>query len=161
MTAENASQVRATVDARNDECPVNTVDEHAARVVAFFTVVLAAASLYEPLWWLMVILAIDFAIRAWGNRRYSPLRWLAKKATRLFGLGTKPIYAPPKRFAARVGSTFTLVATLFYLLGIRPGGIAATVFLIIAASLEAFFGYCLACWLYPFVHRSSDTKLEG
>jgi hypothetical protein len=51
-------------------------------------------------------------------------------------------YAPPKRFAAQTGSALTIVATLLLVTGLH-----------VAASLEAGLGFCLACWIDPFVFR--------
>jgi hypothetical protein len=139
---------------RAESCPAGTVDERAARIVAGLTVVIASASLFEPAMWLMGLLAVDFAIRAWGDRRFSPLRWVAKKVTSGLGLEPKPVYAPPKRFAARIGSTITLSAALLHLAGAHEVALGVTVMLIAAASLEAVAAFCVACWIYPHVHRT-------
>lgn len=136
-----------------DSCPVNTVDEHAARVVAGIVVATALVSLWAPAWPLVAVLALDFATRAWVDRRYSPLRWIAKRLTHALGLAPKPVYAPPKRFAAQIGSVLTLVALALHLSGLHAAADVVTAALIVAASLEAAAGLCIACWLYPFVHR--------
>ncbi|HET6351848.1 MAG TPA: DUF4395 domain-containing protein [Coriobacteriia bacterium] len=153
MTQDNAT----TGTAAALECPVNTVDERAARIVAGLTVTLALLSLVPGAWWLVAVLAADFAVRAWVNRRYSPLRWAAKRVARAAGLEPKPVYAPPKRFAARIGSVLTLVALAAHLGGAHTAAVVVTAMLVVAASLEAFAGFCIACWLYPFVHRSTPA----
>ena len=135
------------------QCPANTVDEHAARIVATIVVAAAVASLWPPLRFLVAALAIDFVIRGFVDRRYSPLRFLAKGITGVLGWEPKPVYAPPKRFAAQIGATFTVVATALHLAGLHIGADVATAFLVVAASLEAGFGFCLACWIYPLVFR--------
>lgn len=140
------------------ECPVNTVDERAARLVALMAVVLAALSLWAPAWWLIVVLAADFFVRAWVSRRYSPLRWAAKRVLRLAGVGTKPVYAPPKQFAARIGSVLTLIALVLHVSGMHTLAVYVTAALIAAASLEAFLGFCIACWLYPYVFRTRVSR---
>ena len=137
------------------ECPVNTVDEHAARIVAGIVVVLAIVSLWEPASLLVALLAVDFTIRAWIDRKYSPLRFVAKSITGALGWEPKPVYAPPKRFAAQIGSTLTILATVLHVAGLHTAAMVVTAMLIVAASLEAGFGFCLACWLYPLVFRLS------
>lgn len=136
------------------QCPARTVDEHAARACAGLVVVLAALSLWEPAAPLIALLAVDFAIRGFGNRRYSPLRWVAKSVVGLLGLEPKPVYAPPKRFAARIGAAMTVTATLLHVAGLPTAAAVVTVMLIVAASLEAFIGFCLACWVYPFIWKA-------
>ncbi len=134
-----------------ETCAPSTVDDNAARWVAGIIVALGLLSLWPPAHWLSAVAAADFSIRAWGNRRYSPMRWVAKQITA--GLRTPPrfVYAPPKQFAARIGSVMTLGATALYLAGLDGGAILLTVALLSAASLEAFAGFCIACWLYPLV----------
>jgi hypothetical protein len=135
------------------ECPVNTVDEHAARTVAAIVVILAAASFWGAAWPLVVVLAADFTIRGLVDRRCSPLRWIAKGIVGAIGLHIKSVYAPPKRFAAQVGATLTIAASVLHLAGLHVAALIVTAVLIVAASLEAGFGFCLACWLYPYVFR--------
>jgi hypothetical protein len=135
------------------ECPVNTVDEHAARIVAAIVVALALISLWPPAWFLIALLAVDFIIRAWIDRKYSPLRLVAKSITSALGWEPKPVYAPPKRFAAQIGSVLTILATVLHVAGLHIAAVVVTALLIVAASLEAGLGFCLACWIYPFVFR--------
>lgn len=138
-------------------CTPNTVDERAVRLVAGIVIVIALVSLWPPAMWAMGLLAADFAIRAWVGRAYSPLRWIAKRTASALGLSVKPVYAPPKQFAARIGSAITAVAALLHVAGAHEAALAVTAVLIIAASLEALAGFCLACWLYPYVHRSRQA----
>ena len=135
------------------ECPINTVDEHAARIVASIAFVLAVVSLWEPASLLIALLAVDFTLRGFVNRKYSPLRFVAKSITGALGWEPKPVYAPPKRFAAQIGSTLTIVATLLHVAGLHVAAVVVTALLIVAASLEAGLGVCLACWVYPYVFR--------
>jgi hypothetical protein len=135
------------------QCPANTVDEHAARIVASIVVALALASFWAPASALIAFLAVDFTIRGFVNRRYSPLRWIAKSITAALNWEPKPVYAPPKRFAAQIGSTLTIVATVLHFSGLHIGAIGVTLALVVAASLEAGFGLCLACWVYPIAFR--------
>lgn len=129
----------------------NTVNGNVVRVVALATAALATVSLHSDWAWLSALLAVDFVIRGWTPIQ-SPLQRAATLAVRLGGFGFKPAYAPPKRFAAQVGSVIALSAALLHL-GPHTGATVVTLALIVAASLEAFAGFCVACWLYPYVHR--------
>lgn len=143
------------------QCPANTVDEHAARIVATIVVVLAVVSLWEPAWFLIALLAVDFTIRGFIDRRYSPLRFIAKSITGALNWEPKPVYAPPKRFAAQIGSTLTIAATLLHVAGLPVAAIVVTALLIVAASLEAGLGFCLACWIYPFVFKFKGQQAQA
>ena len=143
--------------AGNQTCAPNSIDGNAARVVAGIVAALALASLWPPAWWLTIVLAIDFFVRAWVGRTYSPLRWVAKRITGALGVPVKPTYAPPKRFAARIGSALTLLIVASHLLGLGGLALAVTLALVAAASLEAFASFCIACWVYPYVFRRQTS----
>jgi hypothetical protein len=61
--------------------------------------------------------------------------------------------APPLRFAQFVGLVFALAGLAGFALGAPLIGIIATAFALAAAFLNAAFGICLGCQLYPLVHR--------
>lgn len=143
---ENASRAQS--------CAVGTVDGRAARIVAGFVVALALMSLVGAQDFILGILAADFFIRAWVNRTYSPLRWLAHQLLEIANVAPKPTYAPPKLFAAQVGSVITGSAFVLSLLNFNIASLVLTAALVIAASLESIFGYCVACWLYPYIFRA-------
>lgn len=134
------------------ECPLNSIDERAARIVAALVVCLALLSLIPSLMWVSGLLAVDFFIRAWIGRSHSPLRWIAKQVTAMLRLSPKYVYAPPKQFAARIGSVLTIAMAVSHFGAHEVAG-AVTLMLVVAASLEAFAGFCIACWIYPYVYR--------
>lgn len=150
-TKEFAPTQEPSLDSQT--CAPNSIDGNAARVVAGIVATLALASLWSPAWWLTIVLAADFFVRAWVGRTYSPLRWVAKRITGALGVPVKPTYAPPKRFAARIGSALTLLIVSAHLLGLSGLAIVVTLALVAAASLEAFASFCIACWVYPYVFR--------
>lgn len=139
----------------SNACPVNSVDGTTARIVAGIVVALAAISIAASAPWIIGLLAADFIIRGFIGRQFSPLRWVAKRVQALLRLAPHYVYAPPKRFAAHVGVAFTVIASVLHLLGLPVAAIAVTGMLIVAASLEACIGFCLACWVYPYVGKFS------
>ena len=61
--------------------------------------------------------------------------------------------AAPLRFAQFVGLVFALAGLVGFALGAQLAGVTATAFALAAAFLNAAFGICLGCQLYPLVHR--------
>ncbi len=59
----------------------------------------------------------------------------------------------PLRFAQLVGLIFAVVGTAGFALGAATVGLVATGFALFAAFLNAAFGICLGCQLYPLVAR--------
>lgn len=66
----------------------------------------------------------------------------------------------PLRFAQLVGLIFAIVGTAGFSAGVPAGitvGLTATAFALFAAFLNAAFGICLGCQLYPLVVRLRRT----
>jgi hypothetical protein len=59
----------------------------------------------------------------------------------------------PLRFAQFVGFVFALAGTVGFLAGSTVVGTVATGFALFAALLNAAFGICLGCQIYPLVTR--------
>jgi hypothetical protein len=61
--------------------------------------------------------------------------------------------APPLKFAQLVGFVFGLAGTTGFAVGLPLVGTIATAFALFAAFLNAAFGICLGCQLYPLLAR--------
>ncbi|WP_166906522.1 DUF4395 domain-containing protein [Mycobacterium sp. DL440] len=98
--------------------------------------------------------AVVFAIGAVGGPRKHPYG-------RLFATFIAPRLAPvaerepvpPLKFAQLVGFVFAVVGTAGFAFGITALGLTATAFALVAAFLNAAFGICLGCQIYPLVAR--------
>lgn len=139
----------------NKVCPISLrqIDATAARITAYLTVTLLVVTLLTLSSILAGILVIDFALRATNTAKASPFARLSKAIVHTAKLKSTPTNAGPKQFAAQLGFLFsTLVLT-----GIITGaqGLAYSVggAFLVAALLEAFFGFCVACKIYPFFHK--------
>lgn len=105
--------------------------------------------------------ALVFAIGATaGPRRHPYGRIFALFAPRL-GPPTEREPVPPLKFAQLVGFIFAVVGTAGFALGITPLGLVATAFALFAAFLNAAFGICLGCQIYPFVARLRRTRVTA
>jgi len=130
-----------------------TSSESKIRITAFFALVLIIAYLITGFVVFPLILLADFALRAFNQGAYSPLAFLAGKTATALKLPAKPVYMPPKRFAARVGFAFCLAITILHYLDME---ISATLlgFVIGAfAALESLAGFCAGCYVYGFLKK--------
>ena len=98
--------------------------------------------------------AVVFAMSAWRGPRNGPYGLLFRKlvAPRL-GPVTEREPVPPLKFAQLVGFAFAVVGVIGFAAGIQLLGLIATAFALVAAFLNAAFGICLGCQLYPLVAR--------
>jgi bifunctional ADP-heptose synthase (sugar kinase/adenylyltransferase) len=134
----------------NLQCPVDfiTINEHKARVTAFFVLGLAVTYLLTNMWLIFAVLAIDFLLRAANLGKYSILGFLSDAVIRQLKIKNKPVDRAPKRFAAWIGFVFTLsiLAALLFNQALIAQVLIAI--LIVFACLEAFAGFCAGCYVY-------------
>lgn len=136
-------------------CPISnaTVNEHAARAGALLTVTAIAIFLLTQSVWPILLLAIDFLLRAIPRPRYSPIAIASGWVVRRLPLQPHPINAGPKIFAARIG--FLMASLSLVAFAVVPGPLAYLVAsaLGLFALLEGAAGLCVACKIYPLVYR--------
>ncbi|BBY19503.1 DUF4395 domain-containing protein [Mycolicibacterium litorale] len=98
--------------------------------------------------------AVVFAIGAVRGPRAHPYGMVFGRfiAPRL-GPVTEREPVPPLKFAQFVGFVFAVAGTIGFATGLPAVGLASTAFALLAAFLNAAFGICLGCRLYPLAAR--------
>ena len=98
--------------------------------------------------------AVVFAIGAAGGPRKHPYgRLFATFIAPRLAPVTEREPVPPLKFAQLVGFVFAVVGAVGFAFGITALGLTATAFAMVAAFLNAAFGICLGCQIYPLVAR--------
>ncbi len=136
------------------------VDVRGPRFAAWVTTVVIVATLVVSAFsnaGAVVVLglqAVVFAIGAWRGPRQHPYGLLFQRlvAPRL-GPVTEKEPVPPLKFAQLVGFVFAVVGVVGFAAGAPLLGLIATGFALVAAFLNAAFGICLGCQIYPLVAR--------
>ena len=117
-----------------------------ALLVSAFSAPIAAA--------ILGLQAAVFAISALRGPRHSPYGLLyATVVAPHLGPVTEREPVPPLKFAQLVGFAFAAIGVAGFVTGLILLGEIATTFALIAAFLNAAFGICLGCQLYPLVTR--------
>jgi hypothetical protein len=133
----------------------NPVDEVSARLVAGGAVVLSAAYVVTGWTPLVVLLAYGFVARVLTGPTLSPLGQLVTRVVRpRLPVEARPTPGPPKRFAQGIGAVLSvaaLVAAVAFEAGALSRGLAGAI--TVAASLEAFLGFCLGCRVFALLMR--------
>jgi hypothetical protein len=103
--------------------------------------------------------AVVFAIGAARGPRRHPygLVFATLVAPRL-GPVTEREPVPPLKFAQLVGFVFAFIGVVGFAVGVPLLGLIATGLALVAAFLNAAFGICLGCQLYPLIARLSQTS---
>jgi hypothetical protein len=135
------------------------LDPRGVRFAAAVTTVVLALVLLTGSGVLAALQALVFAVPVVAGMRYSPYGALyrALLAPRL-GPPSEREDAAPVRFSQAVGLLFTVVAAVGYLSGATALGIVATAFALVAAFLNAAFGFCLGCEMYGLLTRVRTAR---
>jgi hypothetical protein len=102
--------------------------------------------------------AVVFAIGALRGPRQGPygLVFATLVAPRL-GPVTEREPVPPLKFAQLVGFVFAVAGVIGFATGLTGIGVSSTALALVAAFLNAAFGICLGCQLYPLVAHLRRT----
>lgn len=139
----------------------NYVNGNVVRLVALQVIIVTLLALFYHYSFLLIILALDFAFRSFAHLP-SPLALTGKAVSLALGQKAKPVFAPPKRFAATIGFVLSLAASAFLFTGFE--GIAYSIggVLVFCAFLESAFNVCVGCYLYdwlvaPLVNKNQEN----
>lgn len=135
------------------------VDVRGPRFAAWITTAVLAITLLTGWWILLAFQAIVFALGATLGPRRSPYG-------ALYGYLIAPRLGPvrerepvaPVRFAQLVGLIFAAAGLIGFISGAILAGQIFTGLAFIAAFLNAAFGICLGCQMYPFVAQLRSTR---
>ncbi|MEV3978003.1 DUF4395 domain-containing protein [Nonomuraea sp. NPDC003560] len=123
-------------------------DPRALRFGAAVTTLVLALVLVTGSAWLLAVQAVVFAL---GVARRSPYTMLFKALVRSAPKETED--ARPPRFAQGVGLLFAVAGLAGFVTGITPLALGATAAALLAAFLNAAFGFCLGCETYLLTRR--------
>jgi hypothetical protein len=128
----------------------NPVNEKAARVVAGVVAVAGLIILATGAHWLLIPVAYGFWARVLTGPTLSPLARIAMKVA-----PGEPTYVPgpPKRFAQGMGAAITSAAAVLWLAGAITAAEILVAALVVAATLESAFAFCLGCQIFGGLMR--------
>lgn len=136
-------------------CPISDkkINERVARVNGAFTVLLLLLFGFTGQWLIPAFLVVDFLMRSGNLSRFSPLGYSSRNIIKLLSVEELLINAGPKIFAARIGLAFSAVILFTSVTGMELTALAFAAILAVFSFMEAVFGICVACKIYPFVYR--------
>lgn len=130
------------------------VNEVSARLVAGGVVLMALLFLVLDQPWVLVPLTYGFVARVLTGPTLSPLGQLVTRViTPALPFEPKYVPGPPKRFAQGIGAAFTVGASVLYLLDQTTAATVLIAFLLVAATLESVFAFCLGCKVFAVLMR--------
>lgn len=132
------------------------VNEISARLVAAGVVTMSLVILAFGQTWLIALLAYGFVARVLTGPTLSPLgTFVTKVVTPRLPVAPRPTAGPPKRFAQGIGATLSVAAAIAHFgFGATTAALVLVGMILVAASLEAFAGYCLGCKIFGLLMRA-------
>lgn len=140
----------------------NPVNEVSARLVAAGVVTMTVGILVLGQTWLLAPLAYGFVARVLTGPTLSPLGQIVTRVlTPALPVEARLVPGPPKRFAQGIGATLSVSAALAHF-GFGATGLAVVLvaMITVAASLEAFVGFCLGCKLFALLMKAGIVPEE-
>ncbi|MCW3124697.1 MAG: putative rane protein [Bacteroidetes bacterium] len=126
------------------------LNENAVRLVAAQVLLFAVLTLITGWAVFPIYLTIDFFLRAFTKVK-PPFALIAQRLAKLLKLEVKPIYAPPKKFAAGIGFVFSITISGLFLGSQPEAANILTGVLAVFATLESVFSICAGCYVYDWI----------
>ena len=133
-----------------------TTNESKVRLIALLVFISTVVYLYINTIYIPILLTIDFFLRSFNLGAYSLFGIISDWVIKSFKLPLKPVYLPPKRFAARIGLLFSTDILILHILAISTVAVAGV--LTFFAALESFLSICAGCYVYSFLIQLKVIK---
>jgi hypothetical protein len=132
------------------------VNEVSSRLVAAGVAVMALVAIVFDQPWLTAVIAFGFVARTLTGPTLSPLgQVVTRVVTPRLPVAAKPVPGPPKRFAQGIGAVLSLTAAVLALgFGLHTAAYVVLGALVVAATLEAVFAFCLGCQIFARLMRT-------
>jgi hypothetical protein len=140
----------------------NPVNEVSARLVAGGVVILCALTLIFDQPWLLAVIAYGFVARMLTGPTLSPLgQFVTRVLTPNLPFATKWVAGPPKRFAQAIGAALSVTAVVLHFgFGLTGAAYVLVAAIIVAATLESVFAFCLGCQIFGLLMRAGLVPAE-
>ena len=135
-------------------CPLvfRQIDGTIARLNALSVFLLLSLFVFVPNPLILVFLGVDFMVRLYGNKGFSPIFQVSKALKKVFGFKEAMTDAGAKRLAAHFGLLFVLLTLAANLAGLTVVMYSVIALFLFCLVLELLFAYCVGCKIY-FIYR--------
>jgi hypothetical protein len=133
-------------------CPISPlqISRNVTRVTGLFMAVMIAFYAYTGNIYFVMVIALDYSIRAFTPLPYSPFSWMAHRLVAAIKLPMHHQDKAPKIFAARVGFLFALATVALH--SFYPAaGLVVGLTLMGFALLESLLDFCVGCLVYTYI----------
>ena len=139
----------------SNSCPLNfeKVDSNVSRLNSLFVASLVILYLLSSSIYILMFLAVDFIIKLFVDKKFSPILVLARFIKGMFRMKDKFTDGGAKRLATMFGLLFVFLLIITHLLSAwLASSVIAAIFLS-CALLDVFFDYCIGCKVYFIIKK--------
>ena len=138
-----------------NSCPLNfeRVDSNVSRLSALFVASLVILYLFSSNVYILIFLALDFIIKLFLNKEFSPISMLSKQIKSLFRMKEKFTDGGAKRLAGMFGLLFVFLLIIAHFLNALFISLAVAAIFLSCSLLDLFFSYCIGCKIYFIIKR--------
>ena len=131
-------------------CPIsfNRIDSNLVRIIALQVIVVSFFLLLSSNLLFAYLLLFDFSVRTLNIKKISPFILVANFFLKIFQIQPQLCDEAPKRFALYLGLGIVGFVTLLLLFSFVKIAMFLTIILILCASFETLFDYCIGCKIY-------------
>jgi len=136
-------------------CPLTfkLIDGNIARIGSFFVIAFVVTYLVTAMNIFLYILALDFFIRLYLNKEFSIIYQLSKAIKKILKIKTSMTDSGAKRLAAQFGLLFSVILIIEAHLELTVALNITSLVLLICASMEFMFDYCIGCKIYYVIKK--------
>ena len=141
-------------------CPISfhRIDSNLVRIIALQVIVVALLLIWTQNLFFASLLLFDFGVRTVKIKKISPFAHIANLIIHRFHLKPKLCDEAPKRFALYLGLGIIGFFTLLFLFEFNNIASILVGILILCASLETAFDYCIGCKIYHYIQMIISYK---
>lgn len=136
-------------------CPMTfeNIDSSISRINSLFVSILVIVYLITLNVFIVYILFVDFSIKLFIDKKYSPLSQLSKFVKNRLKLKTIMIDGGSKRLAAYFGLLFVGLLIITHYLDNHLLSLTIAIIFLSCSLLDLIFNYCLGCKIYYIIKK--------
>ncbi len=136
-------------------CPMTfeNIDSNVSRINSLFVSLLVVSYLIASNVFILYFLFIDFSIKLFIDKKYSPLSQASKFLKNILKIGVVLIDGGSKRLAAYFGLVFVGLLIITHYLDNNLVSLAIAIIFIFCSLLDLVFNYCLGCKIYYLIKK--------
>ena len=131
-------------------CPISTrrVDTNMVRIISLQVALVTTALIISAHPILAFIIFFDYGVRMFRKNEFSLFHFIGKAIINKWNIQPNLSDESPKRFAMSLGLFISLLLVVSYVSGLHIIATTLAIILLLCATLEVAFDFCIGCKLY-------------